>query len=98
MIFFSLLICCYIWSSLLIFIMCLLLPPTVQRNYDPTLHPFEAAREYKLAVNAVKLERVFAKPFVSSLTHSDALSAICRHPSQLSSVFTGTVEGEVKSG
>ncbi|ROT63452.1 DDB1- and CUL4-associated factor 13 [Penaeus vannamei] len=75
--------------------MCLLLPPTVQRNYDPTLHPFEAAREYKLAVNAVKLERVFAKPFVSSLTHSDALSAICRHPSQLSSVFTGTVEGEL---
>nr|XP_027231987.1 DDB1- and CUL4-associated factor 13-like [Penaeus vannamei] len=67
----------------------------VQRNYDPTLHPFEAAREYKLAVNAVKLERVFAKPFVSSLTHSDALSAICRHPSQLSSVFTGTVEGEL---
>lgn len=71
---------------------------TVQRNYDPTLHPFEAAREYKLALNAVKLERVFAKPFVSSLTHSDALSAMCRHPSQLSSVFTGTVEGEVRSG
>lgn len=68
----------------------------VQRNYDPNLHPFEAAREYKLALNATKLERVFAKPFIGSLTHSEAVSAMCRHPSRLSCAFTGTVEGELK--
>lgn len=68
----------------------------VQRNYDPDLHPFEAAREYKLALNAVKLERVFAKPFIGSLAHSEGVSAICRHPSRLACSFTGTVEGELK--
>ncbi|XP_042228262.1 DDB1- and CUL4-associated factor 13-like [Homarus americanus] len=68
----------------------------IQRNYDPDLHPLEAVREYKLAMNAVKLERVFAKPFIGSLTHSEGVSAICRHPSRLSCVFTGTVEGELK--
>lgn len=68
---------------------------TVQRNYDPSLHPFEASREYKLALNSVKLERVFAKPFVGSLTHTEGVSALCRHPNRLSCVFTGTVEGEV---
>ncbi|MPC09747.1 DDB1- and CUL4-associated factor 13 [Portunus trituberculatus] len=68
----------------------------VQRNYDPSLHPFEASREYKLALNSVKLERVFAKPFVGSLTHTEGVSALCRHPSRLSCVFTGTVEGELR--
>uniref|UniRef100_A0A0P4W640 Sof1-like protein domain-containing protein n=1 Tax=Scylla olivacea TaxID=85551 RepID=A0A0P4W640_SCYOL len=68
----------------------------VQRNYDPNLHPFEASREYKLALNSVKLEKVFAKPFVGSLTHTEGVSALCRHPSRLSCVFTGTVEGELR--
>jgi len=39
----------------------------VPRNLDPDLHPFEAAREYTQALNAAKLERVFAKPFLGSL-------------------------------
>lgn len=68
----------------------------VQRNYDPALHPFEASREYKMALNSVKLERVFAKPFIGSLTHTEGVSAMCRHPSRLSCVFTGTVEGELR--
>ena len=34
------------------------------RNYDPELHPFDVNREYVRAANAVKLERVFAKPFL----------------------------------
>lgn len=67
----------------------------VPRNYDPDLHPLEAVREYKLALNAVKLERVFAKPFVGSLTHSEGVTAMCRHPNRLSNVFTGTVDGQL---
>ena len=41
--------------------------PKLPRNVDPALHPFAAQREYTAALNAVKLERVFAKPFVGSL-------------------------------
>ncbi len=37
----------------------------VHRNYDPNLHQFERAHEYTRALNAVKLDRVFAKPFVT---------------------------------
>ena len=40
----------------------------VQRSMAPELHPFEKAREYKRAVNAVKLDRHFAKPFVGALS------------------------------
>ena len=41
--------------------------PKLPRNADPTLHPHSAQREYSAALNAVKLERVFAKPFVGCL-------------------------------
>ncbi|XP_034174607.1 DDB1- and CUL4-associated factor 13 [Osmia lignaria lignaria] len=67
------------------------------RNYDPALHPFDAAREYTRALNAVKLEKVFAKPFVESLEgHKDGVSCLCKHPSQLSIVISGAFDGEVR--
>jgi WD repeat and SOF domain-containing protein 1 len=51
------------------------------RNYDPELHPFEMNREYTRAVNAVKLERVFAKPFLGALDgHGDAVTSLVAHP------------------
>jgi hypothetical protein len=37
------------------------------RNYAPDVHPMAQAREYVRALNATKLERVFAKPFIASL-------------------------------
>ncbi|OAD59999.1 DDB1- and CUL4-associated factor 13 [Eufriesea mexicana] len=68
----------------------------VPRNYDPALHPFEAAREYTRALNSVKLERVFAKPFVGCLEgHKDGVSCLCKHPSQLSMLLSGSFDGEV---
>ena len=39
----------------------------VPRNHEPTLHHFEVPQEYVRALNATKLERVFAKPFLASL-------------------------------
>ena len=39
----------------------------LSRNYDPELHPFDVNREYVRAANAVKLERVFAKPFLGGV-------------------------------
>ncbi|XP_049813240.1 DDB1- and CUL4-associated factor 13 [Schistocerca nitens] len=69
----------------------------VPRNYDPNLHPFEAPREYIRALNAVKLERVFAKPFIGNLEgHKEGVSCIVKHPARLSSVASGSYDGEVR--
>uniref|UniRef100_A0A8C1GSZ1 DDB1- and CUL4-associated factor 13 n=1 Tax=Cyprinus carpio TaxID=7962 RepID=A0A8C1GSZ1_CYPCA len=69
----------------------------VPRNYDPTLHPFEVPREYTRALNATKLERVFAKPFVASLDgHRDGISCITKHAKSLSTIISGACDGEVK--
>ena len=49
--------------------------------FSPELHPFEAEREYQRALNAVKLERVFAKPFLGSMDgHRDGLTCLAKHP------------------
>ncbi|XP_043267800.1 DDB1- and CUL4-associated factor 13 [Venturia canescens] len=69
----------------------------VPRNYDPALHPFEAAREYTRALNAVKLERVFAKPFIGNLEgHKDGVACIVKHPGRLSVLLSGAFDGEVR--
>lgn len=38
----------------------------VFRNLDPALHPFDKAREYTRALQATKLDKVFAKPLVGA--------------------------------
>lgn len=71
---------------------------SVQRNFDPALHPFEVAREYTRALNAVKLERVLAKPFLCSLDgHKDGIQCMTKHPSALSLMFSGAYDGEVSA-
>ena len=45
----------------------------VHRNPSSHLHPLEGAKEYVRALNAAKLERVFAKPFVAALAHREAV-------------------------
>jgi hypothetical protein len=39
----------------------------MQRNLDPALHPFAKAREYTRALQATKMERMFAAPFVAQM-------------------------------
>lgn len=69
----------------------------VPRNYDPGLHPFEASREYVRALNATKLERVFAKPFIGALDgHKDGLNTLCKHPTSLSHLLSGACDGEIR--
>lgn len=69
----------------------------VQRNYDPTAHPFEQGIEYTRTLNAVKLERLFAKPFVGSLNgHVDGVYSLVKHPSQLNSMISGSGDGEIR--
>lgn len=69
----------------------------VPRNLDPSLHPFEAAREYTRALNAVKLEKVFAKPFLKSLDgHTDGVYCLRRCHSLLTSIISGSCDGQIK--
>ena len=64
------------------------------RNLKPELHPLEKAREYQRAVNATKLERMFAKPFVAALSgHVDGVYCLAKHPSQLSCIVSGSADG-----
>ncbi|XP_048384612.1 DDB1- and CUL4-associated factor 13 isoform X2 [Stegostoma tigrinum] len=69
----------------------------VPRNYDPVLHPFEVPREYTRALNATKLERVFAKPFVASLDgHGDGVHCMAKQFKSLSTIISGACNGEIK--
>ena len=69
---------------------------TVPRNFSRDLHPFEAPREYTRALNATKLERVFAKPLLGALEgHKDGVHCMCKHPTRLSVLLSGSYDGEV---
>ncbi|TGZ82900.1 U3 small nucleolar RNA associated protein [Ascodesmis nigricans] len=68
------------------------------RNLNPELHPFEKAREYTRAVNATKMERMFAKPFIAQLGngHIDGVYTFAKDPRSLSRVASGSGDGEIK--
>lgn len=68
------------------------------RNLDPAVHPFERAREYTRALNAVKLDRMFAKPFIGELGrgHVDGVYALAKDPASLERLASGSGDGVVK--
>lgn len=70
----------------------------LSRNMNPELHPFERAREYTRAVNATKLERVFAQPFVGTLGdgHRDGVYAFAKNFSSVNKVATASGDGVIK--
>ena len=69
----------------------------VFRNPDPALHPFERAREYTRALNAAKLDKVFAKPFVSAMDgHSDGVFCMAKNPKVLNTLASGACDGELQ--
>jgi len=69
----------------------------VHRNYSQVEHPFEAEREYQRALNAVKLDKVFAKPFIGSLDgHRDSISCVSKHPAALASICSAAADGQIK--
>jgi WD repeat and SOF domain-containing protein 1 len=70
----------------------------VTRNLDPDQHPFERAREYTRALNATKLERMFAQPFIGSLEpgHVDGVYTFAKDPNSLESFASGSGDGIVK--
>ena len=68
------------------------------RNLDPALHPFARAREYTRALNATKLERMFAAPFIGQLGkgHVDGVYAMAGDPASLERFASGSGDGVVK--
>ncbi|CAF3563849.1 hypothetical protein SNK03_001656 [Fusarium graminearum] len=68
------------------------------RNLDSALHPFERAREYQRALNAVKLERMHAQPFIGQLGngHVDGVYSMAKDPNSLDHVASGAGDGIVK--
>ncbi|KAJ6257110.1 Striatin-3 [Drechslerella dactyloides] len=70
----------------------------VPRNLNPALHPFEKVREYTRALNATKLDRMFAKPFLGQLGngHVDGVYTFAVDPNVLNRVASGSGDGVVK--
>ncbi|KAJ4804712.1 DDB1-and CUL4-associated factor 13 [Rhynchospora pubera] len=69
----------------------------VFRNYDPNLHTQEKAVEYTRALNAAKLEKIFAKPFIGAMDgHIDAVSCMAKNPNHLKAIFSGSMDGDIR--
>lgn len=61
------------------------------------MHPFERAREMTRALNATKLERLFAKPFVASMDgHVEGVYCLGRTTDSLARVISGSADGDVR--
>ncbi|CAL4952629.1 unnamed protein product [Urochloa decumbens] len=70
----------------------------VFRNYDPGLRSQEKAVEYTRALNAAKLEKIFAKPFIGAMDgHIDAVSCMAKNPNHLKAIFSGSMDGAISS-
>ncbi|XP_042441883.1 DDB1- and CUL4-associated factor 13 [Zingiber officinale] len=69
----------------------------VFRNYDPNLRTLEKAVEYTRALNAAKLEKIFAKPFIGAMDgHIDAVSCMTKNPNHLKGIFSGSMDGDIR--
>lgn len=63
---------------------------------QPKHNKQQKAHEYTRALNAAKLERIFAKPFIAALTHSDGITCLARNPKALNSLLSGTADGGIR--
>ncbi|CEH15598.1 Sof1-like rRNA processing protein (contains WD40 repeats) [Ceraceosorus bombacis] len=66
-------------------------------NLDDSQHPFDRPREYTRALNASKLERMHAKPFVGACEgHSDGVYSLALDSKRLAFAATGAGDGEIR--
>ncbi|KAF8413829.1 hypothetical protein HHK36_001823 [Tetracentron sinense] len=69
----------------------------VFRNFDPNLRTQEKAVEYVRALNAAKLEKIFARPFIGAMDgHIDSISCMAKNPNHLKGIFSGSMDGDVR--
>jgi WD repeat and SOF domain-containing protein 1 len=58
------------------------------------MHPFAKARERQRALNAVKMERMFSKPFIGALEgHTEGVELIVKQPKDLKTVASAGWDG-----
>lgn len=58
------------------------------------MHPFAKARERNRALVAVKMERLFAKPFLASFEgHIDSVGVMTKKPNSLNIIASGSGDG-----
>ncbi|KIH86567.1 WD repeat and SOF domain-containing protein 1 [Sporothrix brasiliensis 5110] len=69
-----------------------------QRNHDPALHPFERAREYTRALQAAKMERMFAAPFVAQIGvgHQDGVYCLAKDLENTDRLASASADGIIK--
>lgn len=66
------------------------------RNVSSTEHPFSAEREYIRALNAAKLSRMMAKPFIGCLTGTtDTMTVMSLNTEKVGLAVFGTFDGKV---
>ncbi|KZV96002.1 WD40 repeat-like protein [Exidia glandulosa HHB12029] len=71
-------------------------PTPTHRNLNPLMHPFARARERVRALNAAKMEKMFARPFVASLEgHADQVEVLARKPDSLNVFTSASADGEI---
>ncbi|GFP86440.1 ddb1- and cul4-associated factor 13 [Phtheirospermum japonicum] len=69
----------------------------VFRNFDPNIRSQDKSVEYVRALNAAKLDKIFARPFVGALDgHIDAVSSMAKNPSHLKGIFSGSMDGDIR--
>ncbi|KAM5552140.1 hypothetical protein ABKV19_026813 [Rosa sericea] len=69
----------------------------VFHNYDPAIRTQEKAVEYVRALNAAKLDKIFAKPFVGAMDgHIDAISCMAKNMNHLVGIFSGSMDGDIR--
>jgi len=68
------------------------------RNPDPELHPLERAREYQRALTSVKLEKMFAKPFICAMDgHTDSVKCLDVAKMSGAPLISGGCDGSLRS-
>ncbi|KAG5450595.1 DDB1- and CUL4-associated factor 13, partial [Clonorchis sinensis] len=66
-------------------------------NYDASEHPFAAEREYVRAVNAAKLQRMMAKPFLGALEGTtEQMVCLSLNSETLGLAVFGTADGKIQ--
>lgn len=68
------------------------------RSFDKRIHLFQREIEYKRALNATKMDKIFAKPLVKCLDgHDDSIRTICISQNKLTDLYTGSCNGFINS-
>ncbi|XP_022746698.1 DDB1- and CUL4-associated factor 13-like isoform X2 [Durio zibethinus] len=69
----------------------------VFRNFDPSLRTQEKAVEYVRALNAAKLDKIFARPFIGAMDgHRDSIKCMAKNPNYLKAIFSGSDDGDIR--